>query len=113
MRDCPFCRIVAGDAPAQVIYQGEEVTAFRDIRPQAPTHLLVVPNRHIAGVADVDPADEALLGKMILLARQLAQEQGLDAGYRLVINNGRQGGQTVFHLHIHLLGGRLMGWPPG
>lgn len=111
---CIFCQIVKGQAGATIIYRDEEVTAFRDARPQAPVHILVVPNQHLESVADVGPEQAQLLGKLILTARQVAEQEGIAAnGYRLVINRGRHGGQSVDHLHLHLLGGRPMGWPPG
>jgi len=113
MNECVFCRIVRGEAPARIIYQDEEVTAFHDLHPQAPVHILIVPNRHIVGVAQVEAGDEPLLGKLFSVARRLAEEQEIVEGYRLVINNGRGAGQSVFHLHVHLLGGRRLGWPPG
>jgi histidine triad (HIT) family protein len=113
MSACVFCRIVRGEAPARIVYQDEDVTAFHDLRPRAPTHLLIVPNRHIAGVAEIEPADSALLGKLFIVARRLAEQEGIVDGYRLVINNGPRAGQSVFHLHVHLLGGRRLGWPPG
>lgn len=111
---CIFCRIVRGAAPAKVLYQDNLVTAFRDIHPQAPTHVQIVPNRHIPAVAAVTPADAELLGRMIAVANHLATKEGIaQSGYRLIINNGPQAGQSVNHLHLHLLGGRRMGWPPG
>jgi histidine triad (HIT) family protein len=113
MGECVFCRIVRGEAPAHVVYQDEDVTAFRDRNPRAPIHLLVVPNRHIAGLAQVEPEDAALLGKLFVVARRLAEQESIVDGYRLVVNNGPLAGQSVFHLHVHLLGGRSMGWPPG
>ncbi|HEY74857.1 MAG TPA: histidine triad nucleotide-binding protein [Thermoflexia bacterium] len=113
MSDCIFCRIVRGEAPAQIIYQDEEVTAFRDLNPQAPVHVLIVPNRHIAGVAQVEPDDEPTLGRLFTVARRLAEEMGITEGYRLVVNSGPLAGQSVFHLHLHLLGGRPFRWPPG
>ena len=113
MSDCIFCRIVRGDTPAHIVYQDDDVTAFHDLHPQAPTHVLIVPNRHIAGVAQVEPGDEPVLGKIVTVARQLAEEMGIVEGYRLVINNGSLAGQSVFHLHVHLLGGRRLSWPPG
>ncbi|MDY7075366.1 MAG: histidine triad nucleotide-binding protein [Chloroflexota bacterium] len=113
MRDCIFCRIAHGESPARIVYQDEDVTAFHDLHPCAPIHILVVPNRHIAGVAHVEPDDAALLGKLFVVARRLAEQEGIANGYRLVVNNGRLAGQSVFHLHVHLLGGRSMGWPPG
>jgi len=113
MSDCIFCRIARGEAPANILYQDDDVTAFRDLHPQAPVHILIVPNRHIAGVAQVAPEDAALLGKLLVVARRLAEQEGIVNGYRLVVNNGLQAGQSVFHLHVHLLGGRQLGWPPG
>lgn len=113
MSECVFCRIVRGEAPARIIYQDEEVTAFHDLHPQAPVHILVVPNHHIVGVAQVKAEDEPLLGRLLGVARRLAEEMRIVEGYRLVINNGRGAGQSVFHLHVHLLGGRRLGWPPG
>jgi histidine triad (HIT) family protein len=111
--DCIFCRIVRGKAPARVVYQDEDLTAFHDLNPRAPTHILIVPNRHIAGVDQVEQADAALLGKLLVVARRLAEQESVTDGYRLVINNGPLAGQSVFHLHVHLLGGRPLGWPPG
>jgi len=113
MRDCVFCRIVHGDAPARIIYQDEDVTAFHDLHPRAPVHILIIPNRHIAGVAEVGPEDGTLLGKLFVVARRLAEQEHIVNGYRLVVNNGPGAGQSVFHLHVHLLGGRPLGWPPG
>jgi len=113
MRDCVFCRIVRGDAPAPIVYQDEDVTAFHDLHPRAPVHILIVPNRHIAGVAEVGPEDGTLLGKLFVVARRLAEQEHIVNGYRLVVNNGPGAGQSVFHLHVHLLGGRPLGWPPG
>ena len=113
MRDCIFCRIVRGKAPARIIYQDEDVTAFHDLHPRAPTHILIVPNQHISGVAAANAEDGPVLGKLLLVARRLAEQEDVVDGYRLVINNGRQAGQSVFHLHVHLLGGRPLGWPPG
>jgi histidine triad (HIT) family protein len=113
MSACVFCRIVRGEAPARIVYQDEDVTAFQDLRPRAPTHILIVPNRHITGVAAAEPEDSELLGKLFVIARQLAEQEGIVNGYRLVVNNGPRAGQSVFHLHVHLLGGRPLGWPPG
>jgi len=111
---CIFCRIVRGEAPAKVLYQDDVVTAFRDARPQAPTHVLIVPNRHIPTVAALTADDAELLGRVFTVAHHLAVEEGVgQSGYRLVVNNGPQAGQSVNHLHLHLLGGRRMGWPPG
>ena len=114
MSDCLFCKIVAGEIAADPVYQDEELLAFRDINPQAPLHVLVVPRRHIATLNDLLPGDATLVGRMQLAAARIASEHGLaEAGYRTVFNCNEQAGQTVFHLHLHLLGGRAMGWPPG
>jgi len=107
--NCVFCKIVTKQAPAQIVYQDDEVTAFKDAHPIAPVHILIVPNRHITSVNDLQPDDNALMGKMILLARSLAAENGVsESGYRLMINTGKNGGQSVFHLHLHLIGGRRL-----
>jgi histidine triad (HIT) family protein len=111
--NCLFCRIVARDLPADIIHQDEHVTAIRDINPQAPTHLLVMPNRHLASVAEAAPDDQALLGTLLLAAARLAAAERLSDGYRLVVNTGADAGQSVHHLHVHLLGGRALHWPPG
>lgn len=113
MSDCIFCRIVRGEAPARILYQDDDVTAFHDIHPGSPVHILIVPNRHIVGAAQVEPEDEPLLGKLFTVARRVAEQVGVAEGYRLVVNNGRSTGQSVFHLHMHLLGGRRFHWPPG
>lgn len=114
MSTCIFCRIVEGSIPAKVVYQDEETLAFDDITPQAPVHTLVIPKRHVAAVQDLGEADQALLGKLLLTCRKVAMDKGLaESGYRLVANTGRDGGQSVFHLHFHVLGGRHLGWPPG
>ena len=108
--DCLFCRIVAGELPAEVVYRAEAVTAFRDIAPAAPTHLVVVPDRHVGSLADLE--DAGLGGALLAACRQVALEAGL-SGYRVVTNVGADGGQSVAHLHLHVLGGRPMRWPPG
>jgi len=109
MIDCVFCKIIAGKSPGQLLYQDELVSAFRDNHPLAPVHVLVVPNRHIPSVNDLAPEDEPLIGHLFTVALQLARQEGVDqSGYRLVVNTGRHGGQGVFHLHLHLLGGRQM-----
>lgn len=111
---CIFCRIVRGEVPAEILYQDDLVTAFRDIHPQAPTHAQIVPNRHIPAITAVTQGDVELLGRMIAVANHLAAQEGIaQSGYRLVINNGPQAGQSVNHLHLHLLGGRRLNWPPG
>ncbi len=111
---CLFCRIVAGEIPADIVRSDEDMVAFRDIHPQAPTHLLLIPRKHIASVRDLSPEDAETMGKLFLAAKDLAQEEGIeDGGYRMVVNAGPDAGQTVFHIHLHLLGGRGMSWPPG
>jgi histidine triad (HIT) family protein len=112
--DCLFCRLIAGEIPANIVHQNDHVVAFKDITPQAPTHVLVVPRRHIASLNDLSPADDALIGEMIRTAANIAQKEGhADRGYRTVFNCNADAGQTVFHVHLHLLGGRKMAWPPG
>jgi histidine triad (HIT) family protein len=112
--DCLFCKIVAGSLPSTKEHEDDLVVAFRDIAPRAPTHILVVPRDHIASAADLTDADGPLLGRMFAVAAELARRAGIaDAGYRLVSNVGQWGGQSVDHLHIHLLGGRPFEWPPG
>jgi histidine triad (HIT) family protein len=113
MPPCVFCDIVAGRAPAQIIYQDEHVTAFHDLHPQAPVHILIVPNRHIVSCAELAAGDEALLGHLLVKAAQLAAQENVASGFRLVCNTGRPAGQSVYHLHLHVLGGRVFGWPPG
>lgn len=102
---CVFCKIVRGEIPSRKVYEDEEVLAFHDINPVAPVHFMLVPKRHLASLMEADEGDAALLGRMLLLAPKLAKEQGLDNGFRTVINSGRGGGQEVFHLHIHVIGG--------
>ena len=114
MADCLFCKIVAGQIPGSIVFQNEHVLAFRDITPRAPTHVLIVPRRHIATLNDLTPEDDALVGEVVRAAAAVAKEQGLaDRGYRTVFNCNAEAGQTVFHIHLHLLGGRPMSWPPG
>jgi histidine triad (HIT) family protein len=110
---CLFCKIVDGSIPSTAIYEDELCYAFADIRPQAPVHVLVTPREHIASLADADRDDCALLGHLLWAAGQIARNKGLAKGYRVVINTGEDGGQTVDHLHVHLLGGRPLAWPPG
>lgn len=111
--ECIFCKIIRGDIPAELLYQDDDVLAFSDISPQAPTHLLVIPKQHISAPGDITESDEALIGKLIRVGTDLAKEKGLADGFRLVMNNGERAGQTVFHIHLHVLGGRNMTWPPG
>jgi histidine triad (HIT) family protein len=114
MESCLFCRIVAGDAHAKVVYTDEWVVAIEDIHPQAPVHLLVIPRRHLPSLKEATREDEALLGRLLTVGAQLARERGLESkGYRTVINSGASAGQSVFHLHVHVLGGRVFRWPPG
>jgi histidine triad (HIT) family protein len=109
-----FEKIIAREIPAKFIFEDEEIVAFHDVNPQAPVHFLVVPKRVIPRIAQAAPQDQAFLGRLLLVARDLAKDLGLsEAGFRIVINNGRNGGETVPHLHVHVLGGRHMGWPPG
>ena len=111
--DCLFCKIAAGTIPAKKIFEDEHALAILDINPQAPIHALVIPKKHVASLAETDAGDKALLGHLLEVARELAVEQRLGQGYRVIINTGPHGGQTVDHLHLHLLGGRSMHWPPG
>jgi histidine triad (HIT) family protein len=114
MDDCPFCKIVAGQLPSKIVYQDEDVVAFEDIHPQAPHHILLIPRRHIASMADLAQEDASLLAILFTVAARLAHKLGLEErGYRFVTNVGPDAGQTVFHLHFHLLGGRKFTWPPG
>lgn len=113
MDDCLFCNMIAKKIPAKFAYEDETLAAIYDIHPQAPVHLLVIPKKHISEISEARASDQALLGQMLLLAKQLAAERKLQKGYRLVINNGAEAGQSVFHIHLHLLGGRKMIWPPG
>jgi len=111
---CIFCKIAAGQAKAKIVYQDEQVTAFLDIHPVAPTHVLIVPNRHIESVNHASPEDESTLGGMFLVARKIAEAEGIaNSGYRLIVNTNADGGQTVFHLHMHLIGGQRMRYPMG
>jgi len=114
MNDCLFCKIRDGEIPANVIYQDENVLAFEDVNPQAPTHVLVVPKKHISTVNDLQEDDAELVGKLYLAAKKITAEAHVaDDGYRLVMNCNEQAGQTVFHIHLHILAGRNMTWPPG
>jgi histidine triad (HIT) family protein len=112
--ECIFCKIVAGELPATVVRQDEHTLAFRDINPQAPTHVLVVPKRHIPAVDALEEGDAELVGRLVLAAKEVARQEGISgAGYRLVFNNGPAAGQSVDHIHLHVLGGRQLHWPPG
>ena len=111
--DCLFCKIAAKQIPSKVVYEDDEVFAFEDIGPQAPTHVLIIPRRHFASLDEATPEDQAVLGKLQLVAADLARKLKLVGGYRTVVNTGEGAGQSVFHLHLHLLGGRSFRWPPG
>ena len=114
MTDCLFCKLLAGGIPASIVYEDERVVAFRDINPQAPTHVLVIPRRHIATLNDLGPDDDGLVGELVRRAAAIAKEQGhAERGYRVVFNCNADAGQTVFHIHLHLVAGRKLGWPPG
>jgi len=114
MADCLFCKIIRREIPATLVYEDERVAAFNDINPQAPTHVLVVPKRHIETLNELSTEDDRLVGELVRRAAAIAGERGLSAGgYRTVFNTNRGAGQTVFHIHLHLLGGRAMAWPPG
>jgi len=111
--DCLFCKIVNGDIPARKLYEDDRVVAFHDIAPQAPVHFLVIPKKHIATLHDIGEEDKALVGHIVHTAQRLASEQGCADGFRVVMNCNEQGGQTVYHIHMHVLGQRQMHWPPG
>jgi histidine triad (HIT) family protein len=114
MNDCLFCRICAKKIPANIIYEDSEAVAFNDINPQAPVHVLIIPKKHISTTLDITDEDNLLIGHLFRLAGQIAKEEGIaEQGFRLVINTNADAGQTVFHIHLHLLGGRQMHWPPG
>ena len=112
--DCLFCKILAGDIPAEIVYESKTAIAFRDINPQASTHVLIIPRRHIATINEIEPDDEELVGSLYTAAREIAAAEGVaEEGYRAVMNCNAGAGQTVFHIHLHLLGGRRLEWPPG
>ena len=114
MSDCLFCKIIAREIPASIVYEDERVLAFSDINPQAPTHILVVPKRHIESLNDLTVEDDQIVGELVRRATAIAKERGISTGgFRTVFNTNRDAGQTVFHIHLHLLGGRAMRWPPG
>ncbi len=113
MSDCVFCRIVNGEIPANVVYEDDHLMAFHDLNPQAPVHLLIIPKEHITDATTVEDCQTAAVGRLLQASARVAKQLELDGGYRLVTNVGADAGQTVMHLHIHLLGGRKMGWPPG
>jgi histidine triad (HIT) family protein len=114
MADCLFCKIINRELQAAIVYEDDHIVAFNDINPQAPTHVLVVPRRHIATLNDLTPDDDQLVGEIARRAAAIAKERGIaNGGYRMVFNTNREAGQTVFHIHLHLIGGRSMHWPPG
>jgi len=114
MDQCIFCRIIERRLPSRIVFEDDEIVAFEDANPQAPIHTLIVPRKHLASLKDATPDDAPLLGRLFMVAAQLARERGLETqGYRTVINTGSWAGQSVFHLHLHLLGGRVFRWPPG
>lgn len=114
MSDCLFCNIVEKKIPAKIVYEDDQAVAFDDIHPQAPVHTLVIPKKHVAAVQECTESDQALLGHLLLTCSKVVKIKGLsESGSRIVVNTGRDGGQTVFHLHLHVAGGRQMGWPPG
>jgi histidine triad (HIT) family protein len=113
MKDCLFCRIIRGEVPAKKIYEDADTFAFEDINPQAPTHVLVIPKKHIRGLKEATPEDAETIGRCHLVAAEIARQRGIEDGYRTVLNVGPRAGQSVFHLHVHLIGGRNLHWPPG
>ena len=114
MSECIFCRIVERTIPSKIVFEDDQVVAFEDVNPQAPVHVLVVPRRHVASIAELQAVDAGLLGHLMVTGAAIAKQKGIaESGYRAVVNTGKNGGQTVFHLHLHILGGRPMHWPPG
>ncbi len=114
MSDCIFCKISSGEIPSDKVYEDDSIVGFRDIQPQAPTHIVVIPRKHIETLNDVAESDAALMSGLLLACQKIAKQENLsDRGYRVVMNCNKDGGQAVFHIHAHLLGGRYMGWPPG
>jgi len=114
VKDCLFCKILDGEIPADIVYESDTAIAFRDINPQAPTHVLIIPRQHIATLNDIADGDQALIGSLYVAAREIAAAEGIaDVGYRAVMNCNEAAGQTVFHIHLHLIGGRRLSWPPG
>ena len=113
MSDCLFCRIVNGEIPAKKVYEDQHVFAFDDINPQAPTHVLLIPKKHVRGLKEAQAEDAELIGRLHLAAAEIARQRGIEDGYRTVLNVGPKSGQSVFHMHVHLVGGRDLKWPPG
>jgi histidine triad (HIT) family protein len=113
MKDCLFCRIIRGEVPAKKVYEDADTFAFEDINPQAPTHILVIPKKHIRGLKEARTEEAAIIGQCHLAAAEIARQRGIEDGYRTVLNVGPKAGQSVFHMHVHLIGGRNLHWPPG
>ncbi len=114
MMDCLFCKIVEGEIPADIVYESDTAIAFRDINPQAPTHVLIIPRKHISTINDITAADQELVGTLFMAAKEIAAKEGIaESGYRVVMNCNEGAGQSVFHIHLHMLGGRGFDWPPG
>jgi len=114
MNDCLFCKMIAGEIPCNIVYENESVFAFRDIDPKAPTHILLIPRKHIRSINELGESDQTLAGELLLIAKKIAKDEGIDeSGFRTIFNTNSDGGQTVFHMHMHILGGRKMVWPPG
>jgi histidine triad (HIT) family protein len=113
MDNCLFCKIIKGEIPSEKLYEDDDILAFKDIAPQAPVHFLVIPKKHIVNQTEIQPEDEKIIGKLLKVAAIVAEEQGIGKGFRSVINNGADAGQVVFHIHMHVLGGRALEWPPG
>lgn len=113
MNDCLFCRIISGEIPSKKVYEDEHTYAFEDINPQAPSHVLVIPKKHIRGLKEATPEDAELIGRCHLVAASIARQRNIEDGYRTVLNVGPRAGQSVFHLHVHVIGGRPLHWPPG
>jgi len=113
-QDCLFCKILSGDIPADIVYESDSAIAFRDVNPQAPTHVLVIPRKHVATINDLDEDDQEIVGSLYLAAKEIARAEGIsEEGYRAVMNCNEGAGQSVFHIHLHVLGGRALSWPPG
>ena len=114
MNDCLFCKMISGEIPCDIVYENESVFAFRDIDPKAPTHILLIPRKHIRSINELGESDQTLAGELLLIAKKIAKDEGIDeSGFRTIFNTNSDGGQTVFHMHMHILGGRKMAWPPG
>ena len=114
MNDCLFCKMIAGEIPCNIVYENESVFAFRDIDPKAPTHILLIPRKHIRSINELGESDQTLAGELLLIAKKIAKDEGIDeSGFRTIFNTNSDGCQTVFHMHMHILGGRKMAWPPG